>query len=374
MVAATASLRRQRRRGLASLSISGVQPPFTQLGAKVTIVVQQLAAGTGAHEAVTESQEAVMAAASTVDAAGISQALAASGATVAGLSVAEPTITVELTNAPPSLPPPALPPQPPAPPHPPEPPPPSLPPSPLPPPPSSPPPSPLPRAPCPPQVPDFQDSPSPPSPSPPPATGTPQSLSGPPSPAPDTAPGELLDMDESAIEDANGDGSVLIIGAGESHSLNRALPALLQIISPAEPPLCVVCSTAAGAGALLLGLVAVVVLVVLVRCKKKRWLVPPSRQVQVTMTQPGQSKEVPPSLESKIQLTVSPAPASSSAGAARSPSDEEPKRMSKRKTDEKKNEGPSKAQLAAIEAMVSATEELEEQSKDSPRSSFHADL
>jgi len=47
-------------------------------------------------------------------------------------------------------------------------------------------------------------------------------------------------MDESAIEDANGDSSVLIIGAGESHSPNRALPALLQIISPAEPPLCVV--------------------------------------------------------------------------------------------------------------------------------------
>jgi hypothetical protein len=178
-------------------------------------------------------------------------------------------------------------------------------------------------------------------------------------------------MDESAIEDANGDSSVLIIGVGESHSPNRALPALLQIISPAEPPLCVVCSTAAGAGALLLGLVAVVVLV---RCKKKRWLVPPSRQVQVTMTQPGQSKEVPPSLESKIQPTVSPAPASSSAGAARSPSDEELKRMSKRKSEEKKNEGPSKAQLAAIEGMVSATEELEEQSKDSPRSSFHADL
>ena len=84
MVAATASLRRQRRRSLALLSISGVQPPVTQLGAKVTIVVQQLAAGTGAHEAVTESQEAVMAAASTVDAAGISQALAASGATVMG--------------------------------------------------------------------------------------------------------------------------------------------------------------------------------------------------------------------------------------------------------------------------------------------------
>jgi len=88
MVAATASLRRQRRRGLASLSISGVQPPVTQLGAKVTIVVQQLAAEAGAHEAVTDSQEAIMAAASTVDAAGISQALAASGAVVAGMAVA----------------------------------------------------------------------------------------------------------------------------------------------------------------------------------------------------------------------------------------------------------------------------------------------
>jgi hypothetical protein len=48
--------------------------------------------------------------------------------------------------------------------------------------------------------------------------------------------------------------------------------------------------------------------------------------------------------------------------------------MSKRRTEEKKNEGPSKAQLAAIEGMVSATEELEEQSKDSPRLAFHANL
>ena len=161
MVAATASLRRQRRRGLASLSISGVQPPVTQLGAKVTIVVQQLAAEAGAHEAVTDSQEAVMAAAATVDAASISQALAASGAVVAGLVVAEPSITVDLTNAPPSLPPPASPPQPPAPPCPPAPPPPSLPPSPPPPPLLSP--SPPPRLP-------LAAAPSPPPPTPPPSS------------------------------------------------------------------------------------------------------------------------------------------------------------------------------------------------------------
>ena len=77
MLAAAVSLRRQRRRGLASLSISGVQPPVTQLGAKVTIVVQQLAVEASAYGAVTDSQEAVIAAASTVDAAGISKALAA---------------------------------------------------------------------------------------------------------------------------------------------------------------------------------------------------------------------------------------------------------------------------------------------------------
>ena len=52
MVAAAASLRRRR---LSSLSISSVQQPVTQLGAEVTIVIQQLAAEAGAYEAVSDS-------------------------------------------------------------------------------------------------------------------------------------------------------------------------------------------------------------------------------------------------------------------------------------------------------------------------------
>ena len=89
MVAAAASLRRRR---LSSLSILSVQQPVTQLGAEVTIVIQQLAAEAGAYEAVSDSHEAVMAAAAIVDAASISQAMVASGAAVQGLAVAKPTI------------------------------------------------------------------------------------------------------------------------------------------------------------------------------------------------------------------------------------------------------------------------------------------
>ena len=127
MVAVASSM---RRRQLASLTVTGVEPPTTSLGALVTIVVQQLAAKAGAYAAVTESQEEVMAATCDVDAASISNALAASDAlaTVAGLAVAEPTVAVAVTNAPPSVPPPASPPLPPAPPAPPVLPPPSPPP------------------------------------------------------------------------------------------------------------------------------------------------------------------------------------------------------------------------------------------------------
>jgi hypothetical protein len=118
MVATASSM---RRRQLASLSVSGVEPPTTSLGALVTIVVQQLAAEASAYAAVTESQEEVMAAIGDIDAASISDALAASDAlaTVAGLAVAEPTVAVALTNAPPSEPPPTSPPVPPVPPDPP---------------------------------------------------------------------------------------------------------------------------------------------------------------------------------------------------------------------------------------------------------------
>ena len=140
MIAAASSV---RRRQLAALTVSAVEPPVTSLGALVTIVVQQLAAEAGSFAAVTESQEEVAAAASNVDAARISQsiskALTASGVVVDGLAVAEPTVAMALTNAPPALPPPA---SPPAPPTPPAPPPPASPPSPLPPPPPLRPPSP----------------------------------------------------------------------------------------------------------------------------------------------------------------------------------------------------------------------------------------
>lgn len=113
MVAAASSM---RRRQLASLSVSAVEPPTTSLGALVTIVVQQLAAEASAYAAVAESQKEVMAATGHIDAASISNALAASDAlaAVAGLAVAEPTMAVAYTNAPPSVPPPDSPPVPPA--------------------------------------------------------------------------------------------------------------------------------------------------------------------------------------------------------------------------------------------------------------------
>ena len=96
MVAAASSM---RRRQLASLSVSAVEPPTTSLGALVTIVVQQLAAEASAYAAVAESQKEVMAATGHIDAASISNALAASDAlaAVAGLAVAEPTMAVALS-------------------------------------------------------------------------------------------------------------------------------------------------------------------------------------------------------------------------------------------------------------------------------------
>ena len=117
MVAAASSM---RRRQLASLSVSAVEPPTTSLGALVTIVVQQLAAEASAYAAIAESQKEVMAATGHVDAASISNALAASDAlaAVAGLAVAEPAVAVAYTNAPPSVPPSDSPPVPPAPPAP----------------------------------------------------------------------------------------------------------------------------------------------------------------------------------------------------------------------------------------------------------------
>ena len=189
MVAAAASLRRRR---LSSLSILSVQQPVTQLGAEVTIVIQQLAAEAGAYEAVSDSREAVMAVAAIVDAtsisASISQAMVASGTAVHGLAVAEPTVKVTLTNAPPSVPPPVLPPLPP------------------PPPPAPPPPSPpLARASPPP---DPSPSPPPPLPPPPPA---------PPPPSPPLARASPLVQGESALEGGGGDGGGsigTIAGAG----------------------------------------------------------------------------------------------------------------------------------------------------------------
>ena len=177
MVAAASSM---RRRQLASLSVSAVEPPTTSLGALVTIVVQQLAAEASAYAAVTESQKEVMAATGHVNAASISNALAASDAlaAVAGLAVAEPAVAVAYTNAPPSVPPPDSPPVPPAPPAPSLLPPPSPPPIVL-----HPPPSPLLPSPLPPTTP----TPLPPSPMPPSRSASllpPPSLSLPPSQPP----------------------------------------------------------------------------------------------------------------------------------------------------------------------------------------------
>ena len=104
-------------------------------------------------------------------------------------------------------------------------------------------------------------------------------------------------------------------------SPNRALPALLQILSPAEPALCLVCSTGAGGAVALLTLVVAVVL--FVRRKKKRSASAGGGQVQVTMTQPSQSKEVPPSLESKVDTK----PGDASASAAGKSSSDEPKKQ-----------------------------------------------
>jgi hypothetical protein len=174
MVATASSM---RRRQLASLSVSAVEPPTTSLGAVVTIVVQQLAAEASAYAAVTESQKEVMAATGHVDAASISNALAASDvlAAVAGLAVAEPAVTVAYTNAPPSVPPPDSPPVPPAPPAP------SLLPPPYPPPiVLHPPPSPLLPSPLPPTTP----TPLPPSPMPSSRSASAPSLSLPPSQPP----------------------------------------------------------------------------------------------------------------------------------------------------------------------------------------------
>ena len=196
MVAAAASLRRRR---LSSLSILSVQQPVTQLGAEVTIVIQQLAAEAGAYEAVSDSHEAVMAAAAIVDAASISQAMVASGAAVQGLAVAKPTIKVKLTNAPPSLPPPLPPLPPPRPPAPPSP---------------SPPPSPPPPSPNPPS---SSPSPPPPSPSPPLLPSPPLPGPSPPPPSPPLAWASPLVEGESAIEGGGGDGGGsigMMAGAG----------------------------------------------------------------------------------------------------------------------------------------------------------------
>lgn len=176
-VAMAAVASSMRRRQLASLSVSSVEPPTTSLVAQVTIVVQQLAATAGAYAAVAESQEEIMAATGIVDAASISDALAVSDAlaAVAGLAVAEPTVTVALTNAPPLVPPPAPPPSPPAPLALPASPPPSPPPSPTQPPPSPLQPSPLPRDPPPWSPPPLTAPPSVPPSVLPPATPSPLS-------------------------------------------------------------------------------------------------------------------------------------------------------------------------------------------------------
>ena len=217
---------------------------------------------------------------------------------------------------------------------------------------------------------------------------------------------ELLDADESAIEDRDGGVDIGMVAG-------------------------------VAGGAFALGLL---VLCLLHRRKKKQQLITLESSTQSTnlnkttldtasasldvsnlsllrrqSSLPTTKVEIHRDLEKdQLQPSVSPAPLSS-AGAARRSSDDDPrkaqlaaieaaaaaaedseapevdevlgggKRPQLRKTwlggrpnhkpnHAGRNEGPSKAHLASIERMMAATEELEERSKDSPRLAFHANL
>ena len=171
MSATAANLRRRRLEDV--LSVTGVDPPTTSVGARVTIVVKVLASSyPNAYEWLQDLSSAVQDLAGSVNASGILSTLMAAVASLRGLVVTAPTLTVSETNAPPKTPPPLAPPSPPSP-------------SPPPPSPSPPPPSPSPPPPSPPSSPP----PSPPLPSPPPPTPPPSPLpSPPPSPSPSLPP------------------------------------------------------------------------------------------------------------------------------------------------------------------------------------------
>ena len=310
---------------------------------------------------------------------------ATSVATAANVNVAL-VVAPPPPSSPPALPPPSLPP-------------PSLPP------PSLPPPSPPPPART---IETPPPSPPPPPSSPPPPSPPPPTRSDSPSAAPDAVSTELLDADESAIEDRDGG-----VGIG------------------------MVAGVAGGAIAL-----GLLVLCLLHRRKKKQQLITLESSTQSTtlnkttldtasasldvsnLSLPRRQSSLPTTKveihrdleKDQLQPSVSPAPLSS-AGAARRSSDDDPRKAQlaaieaaaaaaedseapevdevlgggkspqPRKTwlggrphhkptpnHAEKNEGPSKARLASIERMMAATEELEERSKDSPRLAFHANL
>jgi outer membrane biosynthesis protein TonB len=179
MVAAAAN---QQRRRLDALSVAGVDPPTTSVGAQVTIVVKVLASSSpDAYKWLQDQSSTVQNQVNVVNASRISSTLTAAVANLRGLAVTAPTqVAYVETNAPPTTPPPLAPPPPPLAPPPPPPPRPSSPePSPPPPPrPSSPEPSPPP--------PPRPSSPEP-SPPPPPRPSSPEP-SPPPPPSPELPP------------------------------------------------------------------------------------------------------------------------------------------------------------------------------------------
>ena len=135
MAAAAALLRRRR---LDTLSVAGVTPPTTTVGAQVTIVSKILASSSpDAYQLLQNESSTVQDQMGSVNASRISNTLTTAVTNIKGLAVTAPIQTAYAeTNAPPKTPPPPPPPS--------SPPPPSLP-SPPQPPPPSPPPAPSPR-------------------------------------------------------------------------------------------------------------------------------------------------------------------------------------------------------------------------------------
>jgi hypothetical protein len=114
MAAAAALLRRRR---LGTLSVAGVNPPTTSVGAQVTIVVEVLASGSrDAYNLLQNQSRTVLDQAGSVNASRISSTLMAMVPNLRGLAVTAPTRAAYVeTNAPPKTPPPLAPPPPPRP-------------------------------------------------------------------------------------------------------------------------------------------------------------------------------------------------------------------------------------------------------------------